>query len=198
MLLFFHSVFMCPNARRTTPPCVLWSRIFGSIWRCTSRWYVTMTPASIRPASSWTICMAAAQSSTLSSGPPACYLEEPSSYSWSSSRSTFPYCVNKSAKPQSERGTVMDRLSEVKWSEVNVKWSEVKWSEVKWSEVKWSECEVNLVKWSEVKWMWSELSEVKWSEVKWSEVKWMWSELSEVKWSEVKWSEVKWMNVKWT
>ncbi len=54
MLLFFHSVFMCPNARRTTPPCVLWSRIFGSIWRCTSRWYVTMTPASIRPASSWT------------------------------------------------------------------------------------------------------------------------------------------------
>ncbi len=166
MLLFFHSVFMCPNARRTTPPCVLWSRIFGSIWRCTSRWYVTMTPASIRPASPWTVCMAAAQSSTLSSGPPACYLEEPSSYSWSSSLSTFPYCVNKSAKPQSERGTVMDRLSEVKWSECEWMWSEL-------SEVKWSECEVN----------------VKWREGKWSEVKGSGSGSgSEVKWMNVKWT----------
>ncbi len=145
MLLFFPQCFMCPKCQKDHATLRVLIRIFGSIWRCTSRWYVTMTPASIRPASSWTICMAAAQSSTLSSGPPACYLEEPSSYSWSSSRSTFPYCVNKSAKPQSERGTVMDRLSEVKWSEVNVKWSEVKWSEVKW--VKWSGAVCFEVKW---------------------------------------------------
>lgn len=93
---------MCPGARRTAWPCMLWLWTSPSVWRWTSRSPVTTTPASSRRPFSWPGCTTTASSSTRCSGPPACSQGGPSSSWWWSSRSTSPGCVKRSGRSRSE------------------------------------------------------------------------------------------------
>ena len=96
------SASTCQSARGTRRWCTRWSWTSASGCGRSSRCRASMTRWSGRRQFCWPRGTALVPSSSLSSGPPACWRGGCSSSSWSSSRSTSPYCVSRLARSVSK------------------------------------------------------------------------------------------------